>query len=44
MNESVDKYSCIRQYLEEQALEADTFKDILGNLLPDIDSRDNIPL
>src|SRR6267154_1121353 len=38
------KYSCIRQYLEEQMLEADTFKDILGSLLPDIDSRDNIPL
>ena len=38
------KYSYIRQYLEEQTLEADAFKDILGSLLPDIDSRDNIPL
>src|SRR5260370_42079476 len=38
------KYSCIQQYLEEQTLEADAFKDILGSLLPDIDSRDNIPL
>src|SRR6267154_794306 len=38
------KYSCIPQYLEEQTLEADAFKDILGCLLPDVDSRDNLPL
>ena len=38
------KYAGIRQYIEEQALEADVFKDILRRILPDVDSRDNIPL
>ena len=38
------KYSSIRQYIEEQTLEADAFSDILRGLLPDIDARDNVPL